>query len=666
MPTPGPCECADALATPNVSVDCSDACALRLAASIWDQCILTKLDSLLRTHHGRLEHDLKEWMSRQDGIAKQFTTRQTRLEGLIEAYLLPPIVARSALDAASAPVGTEAPMREMLPVLLGGVDGLAGSKPRAPKAPEIPETMEDEGLFETALAPKWPCLGLDNAGLEESPDPTEQLVKVATPPTPAAGDEGATVAADLSEVPTKRADRPRTNELIMRDVRNHWRKMIRKTRASRVRFEPVMQVSRIGSQKQFSNWQNFVKSRHYEICVMAVVILNTSFIGWQVQHHAVHEAPPASQSAIEFVFCMVFLTEILVRWWPEGRYFFSSADWGWNLFDSVVVFMMLAEEALQVAMEHSASFLSKLSMVRILRVVRIVRVIRVIRVLKFFRELRMMIHQILGSLKSLLWAMLVLVMMFYVFGIALTQGAIDHFENIGTWSGAEARLLRVFFGSLDRSVLSLFEAMAGGISWGELLDALQPLHFSYSALFLVFISFSIFAVVNIVTGVFVDSALQTAQQDRESIIQEEMQSKESYMKSMQHVFEEMDANGNGFISLSEFEAAIEDERMVAYFNALGLDITDVQTLFCLLDRDQEGSIDIEEFLLGCMRLKGEARSLDLAKLLYESDYVVHNLENLVGAVKELSDMVALHTPQNAPSSLSVLPSVGIRTVSYVG
>jgi len=335
----------------------------------------------------------------------------------------------------------------------------------------------------------------------------------------------------------------------------------------------------------------------------------------------------------------------------------------------VVVVMMLIEQTLHVLMQSTqgnatstsasgSSLLSQLAMVRVLRIIRIVRVVRVIRVLRFFRELRMMLHSILRSFKSLTWAMLVLAMTFYIFGISLTQGTIDYCNSRAAWSDSETDDLRTRFGTLDRSVLSLFQAMSNGISWGELLTALDPLHAAYRFMFLLFVSFATFAVVNIVTGIFVDSAMQTSQEDREIVIQEEVYSKENYMDSMQKVFEEMDTDGSGAINLTEFQDAIEDERMVAYFNALGLDITDAQTLFVLLDRDQTGSIDIEEFLLGCLRLKGEARSLDMAKLMYESEYVVHNVETLTQVVGDLLKRI----PQGQP--VSPLPTDSLHSHNF--
>jgi len=443
----------------------------------------------------------------------------------------------------------------------------------------------------------------------------------------------ASMEAEVEELPTAtRMDRFKlTNERIHRDARHHWRRMLRgRRRHSTVSKEAAKPAGFITT---------MVASRTYELLSVCLIVSNAVFIGWQVQRATLNQGPSAELRVMEVVFTVAFSLDLLVRMIPEGCSFFSKAGEGvWNSFDFVVVMMILFEMALDFGLRHgspSTATFPQFSMLRILRVIRIVRIIRVIRVFKFFRELRMMISSILQSFKSLTWAMLVLAMILYIFGIVFTQASAYHQENLDTWDSEETEELLRRFGKLERSALSLFEAMSGGISWGELLVSLAPVGVQYELLFLIYIAFSLFAVVNIVTGVFVESAMQCSQEDRESLIQEEMMSKEAYMVSMQKVFEEMDVDNSGSVSMTEFKAAIEDERLVAYFDALGLEITDVKTLFVLLDRDKTGLISIEDFVLGCMRLKGGAKSLDLAKLMYESEWIVHNMENMADTMRRL-------------------------------
>merc|ERR1712032_491542 len=215
------------------------------------------------------------------------------------------------------------------------------------------------------------------------------------------------------------------------------------------------------------------------------------------------------------------------------------------------------------------------------------------------------------------------------------QGAVEYLLLHDSWFSSDTVLLREYFGSLDAAVLSLFESMAGGVSWGELVDVLQPLPITYTSIFLIYLCFVLFAVVNIVTGIFVESAMQSGTRDHESVVQEELVKKQEYVAKIQECFRELDIKHRGLIGIDELEGAVADEKMVAYINYLGLDISDVNTLFLLLDRNHSGFIDIEEFLLGCLRLKGGAKSLDIAKLGYQFEYLMHCQERLHADMKYL-------------------------------
>lgn len=52
--------------------------------------------------------------------------------------------------------------------------------------------------------------------------------------------------------------------------------------------------------------------------------------------------------------------------------------------------------------------------------------------------------------------------------------------------------------------------------------------------------------------------------------------------------------------------------------SLGISTDDVWTLFLLIDVDDNGVVDIEEFVAGCMQLRGPAQSLQVAKMAYEN------------------------------------------------
>jgi len=539
------------------------------------------LTDALKSH----QQQLQAWTDRQDAQWTHLLDRQDRLEQLLEG-----LAARS--PSSIGPTG-----------LLAAGRGLGGA-----------------ALDDDCWSPASPTLA-QTADDREPPGSTFEAVH-------------SLLRASSAKAGLDRPDSPRTaltKDLVKVDARSHWRGMVRKAaiRLHRKGAKPL------GNTGELTGLRRVVRSRYYEFSVIFMVVMNTLFIGLQTQYAAMHRHPPAFEAISENVFCVIFFLELMVRFRAEGLNFFISKDWAWNLFDSVVVLAMVAEQVLRVVFDDAFEQLSTISMLRIMRVIRIVRVLRITRVLKFFRELRMMITSILRSAKSLIWVFLILSVLFYIFGISLVQGVVAFCDSQDKWESSDTAALRDSFGSLDRSFLALFEAMSGGISWGELLDSLKPLPVIYSIIFLTYVAFAIFGVVNIVTGVFVENAMQSGIFDRDTLVQEEMLEKEQYVERIKVCFEELDIDKNGCIGLDEFKEAVSDSKMVALINALGLDITDVQSLFILLDRDQSGSIDIEEFLVGCLRLKGEARSLDIAKMQIEVEFLVHAVDNIASNVKAI-------------------------------
>lgn len=68
---------------------------------------------------------------------------------------------------------------------------------------------------------------------------------------------------------------------------------------------------------------------------------------------------------------------------------------------------------------------------------------------------------------------------------------------------------------------------------------------------------------------------------------------------------------------SEFNSKLELPEMVCYFDFLDVDQSDARALFTLIDTDNSGTVNCEEFLNSCLRLKGPAKALDHQILMRE-------------------------------------------------
>jgi len=353
--------------------------------------------------------------------------------------------------------------------------------------------------------------------------------------------------------------------------------------------------------------RHFVRSIAFDWVVLTIVILNSILIGVQTDYVARHEVSivPLEFRVLESLFAVLFTIELSMNLYTHGRGFFTKRDWAWNIFDCLLVCSQLIEEAVSIFFFDYHGQKTKgfnLSVLRLLRILRLVRVVRLIRVLRFVSELRTLVSGIIRSIRSLAWTMVLLFLVLYVAAVYLTQLVSDHVIE----DPASRSPLRRFYGSVDVSLLSLFQSITGGIDWNDLVDPLVD-HISplLALAFALYIAFTVIAMLNIITGVFVESALKSAKADNDTLM----------IGNMREVFN--DASTDGKMSWHDFQDQLDKPLMQAYFKAIDVDPSEAKGLFRLIDIDMDGSIDHEEFLSGCLRLRGNAKALDLNLLLHE-------------------------------------------------
>merc|ERR1712032_539383 len=207
---------------------------------------------------------------------------------------------------------------------------------------------------------------------------------------------------------------------------------------------------------------------------------------------------------------------------------------------------------------------------------------------------------------------------------------------MGSVDSDHLRGLGEFYGSLTINLLSLFLAITGGIDWVDIMAPLKLLPWTYTAVFMLFISFLTFGVLNLVTGIFVDSALSLSQNDKRDVIRNQVRQQDTWARQIQDIFSEADQDHSGTLSWDEFRDHIEHPVIKAYFATLELDFSEARGLFALLDTHDNGQIEIQAFVQGCQMLRGEAKSIDLATLRYETkkllDSLLERVDNLTGLV----------------------------------
>eukprot|EP00929_Paragymnodinium_shiwhaense_P101158 TRINITY_DN64016_c0_g1_i1.p1 TRINITY_DN64016_c0_g1~~TRINITY_DN64016_c0_g1_i1.p1 ORF type:complete len:711 (-),score=138.33 TRINITY_DN64016_c0_g1_i1:135-2213(-) len=378
-----------------------------------------------------------------------------------------------------------------------------------------------------------------------------------------------------------------------------------------------------------------------------LIISNAFWIGFELQMSidAAPEKLPDLYLVVGHAFSVNFVIELTVRLLAERSGFCGGPNFYWNVFDSVLVSTSVFELFLDIykvlamgTLEGGNTGLSNMRLFRIVRITRLIRLFRIARVLRFVRALSLLIFSIMITMRSLVWATVLMSLIIYFFAIVICQGVTNHLNETCNEGPCPFRAaLDESWGSLPRASMSLFQIISGGKDWDDLTRPLGSIDSSLTATVLVFIVFSQFAVLNVVTGVFCQGAVESAQRDREIMVQSLLTNKQVFIDTIgsqfAQMFNKMGGGGGGGLSLEVFEHHLQEKSVREYFALLDLDVSDAWMLFKLLDEDGSGEIDIEEFVDGCLKLKGNARSIDLAKIGHESKHANRSMSSALGEIR---------------------------------
>lgn len=372
----------------------------------------------------------------------------------------------------------------------------------------------------------------------------------------------------------------------------------------------------------------------FDIFFATVVTTNAVFVGLDVEMGIQDPTSrPIGMDIAQYTFTALFTLELGLRFAVGGLCgMMFSEDCMWTVLDIVVVASSIWEIVLRIIFtiqaqdsgDTSISGLSSLKAFRIIRLTRILKTAQLVRIFRFVMALRKIVQSVLHTLKHLLWAMLLLLLIVYVFAVLFVQAVNDYVMDNQYLPEREMAASKIYFDSLIETMLTLFMSIAGGVSWEEPISTLKEISGWWTFLYLFYIAFTYFAVLNVVTAVFCQSAIESAQNDHANVVQNMLDNKESHLQKLRELFSKLGDESSGAITYGVFEEKIQSPAVRDYFETLGLDVWDPWAFFKLLDADGGGSVEIEEFFLGCLRFSGQARAMDVGKIIQDQSWMMKN------------------------------------------
>jgi len=386
---------------------------------------------------------------------------------------------------------------------------------------------------------------------------------------------------------------------------------------------------------------DFVRGRRFELLCAVVITANGLFIGISSDYAMNHleQRKISWVVAFEAFFCVFYVIEVVLRMRVQGRSYFYEPEgdnWRWNLFDVFLVVVSIYDQFDNFGL--MASNVANMSFLRIMRLLKMMKLLRMVRLMRMFRELRLILNSVMGSMKSMMWSLLLMSTIAYIFGICFLQACTKALQE-GNLSQKSVSAITEYWCSVEKSMLSLYMASTGGQDWAAIAQPLEEVGGVFYFLFLIYIAFFLFVVTNTLTSLFVEMTMASSDQDQQMTIQLQLEKQGEYVARMQQMYDEMDEDEDGLISYEEFIKHIDQPEMVAFTSNLDIDVNEAREFFLVLSNHGNRPVNLETFVEGCIKLKGLAKSMDLMDLVYLHRESSKNQEEFAGkCLQRLDDI----------------------------
>merc|ERR1712129_163426 len=312
-------------------------------------------------------------------------------------------------------------------------------------------------------------------------------------------------------------------------------------------------------------------------------------------------------------------------------YFKSS----FNILDTVIVLVTTIE---LFVLAPLAFHMTNLSFVRLLRIAKIARALKIVRTLSYFGSLRVLISTMVYSMASLFWSMAIMFLLMWMCAIFLCQ-ALHEFVIDETKDFATRSWVNTMYGSGHRALYTIFEMTFSGCWPNYVRRVIEEVNPLYAIFFVAYVAVVIFAMIRVISALFLKETLAQASHDTEMMVRERKKKSEHLQKELEALFEAADLSNDGCVSMEEWDALLSNQKVLLWLRELGIDAGDTHLLFELLD-DGDGHIPKEEFVGGVCKMKGEARAQDLVPLVANSQRILALVKHTRNTCDHLADIMA--------------------------
>merc|ERR1719191_1865003 len=243
---------------------------------------------------------------------------------------------------------------------------------------------------------------------------------------------------------------------------------------------------------------------------------------------------------LEHCFNIMFAIELFIRVTAFGCPFFKEIA---NCVDAFIVIINVVDAYILTPLNLGLGV--GFDVARFLRIARLVRGLRIVRVMRMFRELRILVRTIGSSFGALVWSMVLLFVIQLMCAIFMSQMLQEYIENEENPIDVRLFCFR-YYGSATKAMFSMFEVTIGG--WVKIARPLVERVNPWLSIFFVgYVAGVSFAVMKIITAIFLRKTLHIANSDAEMVMAERMKAQAKYADQLRAIFDDADDSGDGLI-----------------------------------------------------------------------------------------------------------------------
>lgn len=351
---------------------------------------------------------------------------------------------------------------------------------------------------------------------------------------------------------------------------------------------------------------------------------------------------------LENMFTAIFFVELVVRLKMEGYRYLCLLP---NFMDSMIVLVSIVDSWVLAPLGDDS--MGNVAVLRLMRLLRLAKVLRVVRVMKAFTSLRVLVRAVANSVGALAWSMTLLFVLELIGAIFLAQVLRPFMEDASIEDDLRD-FIYAHFGTWSNAMFTIFEitmAPGGFARYRRLYEEVHPV---FGVFFVVYVCVVTFAVVRVITAMFLKATLAASATDEQLTAENRAREHAEYMFALRHQLhydEDAAAEHGGHVfTRGEFRVLVKDGGFKAFLSEVRLDPSTVRRAYTILEDGGNGVVLFDDWADAILQLARPLQHMDSIISFQESRSILRRVRALEQLLREGTRMPAnLHALETGVS-----------------